>query len=527
MPKNSEQLKQEYIQSLDSFIAQNPKHKNLDTAKFRDFLIGLVEHESSFNPTARQGSYFGWYQTDKKDSDPYKQHLNAFEHLSSLFDNTITKADIDQARSKGIGDAALMLKYWNQGNRVNNYIWNGKDSADGLGTKISKYGNDLTMPLDIYSDAMDNLTGDYVIKKGDNWFNLQKRVRMPGRNYATGGKDLWNKYNNGVPFGVLKIGKKYTFEDYGTQHRPLPDELMKAWQRNPIDATRTYGGVLDYLGPRQVSRIQRHQQGGLVYTPFTPDKKQIINEPEENFDSVLKFVSSQTPSYPVESVKVYQPETSKTEQVAQKQVTQPVEQPTVEQTPIIDSDWSDRELSVLNGDGSNKDKRKVSMKYLQEQLDLTKDQAAALVGIWQAESGFNLNAENKAEKAGKNSSVKSNQYGIGIGQWTNTRHDDFVNFTKDDYSLKSQLDFAINEIKTKYSDFLNNLRSANNTKDATAYAYAQYVAANERNIKDITDLYARVNKIVNRYRKKHLELYGKASNGFEQRLKFALENLNI
>lgn len=273
--------------------------------------------------------------------------------------------------------------------------------------------------------------------------------------------------------------------------------------------------------------VQRHQQGGLVYTPFTPDKKQIINEPEENFDSVLKFVSSQTPSYPVESVKVYQPETSKTEQVAQKQVTQPVEQPTVEQTPIIDSDWSDRELSVLNGDGSNKDKRKVSMRYLQEQLDLTKDQAAALVGIWQAESGFNLNAENKAEKAGKNSSVKSNQYGIGIGQWTNTRHDDFVNFTKDDYSLKSQLDFAINEIKTKYSDFLNNLRSANNTKDATAYAYAQYVAANERNIKDITDLYARVNKIVNRYRKKHLELYGKASNGFEQRLKFALENLNI
>ena len=71
------------------------------------------------------------------------------------------------------------------------------------------------------------------------------------------------------------------------------------------------------------------------------------------------------------------------------------------------------------------------------------------------------------------------------------------------------------------------MRSANNVKDATAYAYVQYVGGNEKNIKDITDLYSRVNRMVNRYRKKHLELYGKASNGFEQRLKFAIDSLNI
>jgi hypothetical protein len=59
MPKSREQLKQEYITSLDSFISKNPTVGQLDTAKFRDFLIGLVEHESGFNPTARQGSYFG------------------------------------------------------------------------------------------------------------------------------------------------------------------------------------------------------------------------------------------------------------------------------------------------------------------------------------------------------------------------------------------------------------------------------------------------------------------------------------
>lgn len=60
--------------------------------------------------------------------------------------------------------------------------------------------------------------------------------------------------------------------------------------------------------------------------------------------------------------------------------------------------------------------RHTASKYLQQKLGLTKEQAAGLIGVWQAESGFNLGAENKEEKAGKNSSVRSNQYGIGIGQ---------------------------------------------------------------------------------------------------------------
>jgi hypothetical protein len=48
--------------------------------------------------------------------------MNAFDHLNGLFKNTITKEDIQKARSLGINDSALMLKYWNQGNRVNNYL---------------------------------------------------------------------------------------------------------------------------------------------------------------------------------------------------------------------------------------------------------------------------------------------------------------------------------------------------------------------------------------------------------------------
>ena len=266
MPKNREQLKNEYIASLDDFIAKNPKYKNLDTAKFRDLLIGLVEHESGFNPTATQGSYFGWYQTNKHDADPYKQHINAFDHLDSLFRDTISKADVQKARDKGITDAALMLKYWNQGNRVNNYIWNDRDSADGLGTKISNYGNDLTMPLDIYDYAMDNLYGDYKIKQGDNWFNLQKRVRIPGRDYATAGKDLWSMQGmSGVPYGSLRIGQQFNFGEAPIEKRTeikpitIGQAPIGAWERNPIN-------ILTY--PIQ------YQKGGLVYTPFNSNKKQ-------------------------------------------------------------------------------------------------------------------------------------------------------------------------------------------------------------------------------------------------------------
>lgn len=49
-------------------------------------------------------------------------------------------------------------------------------------------------------------------------------------------------------------------------------------------------------------------------------------------------------------------------------------------------------------------------------LGLSDYQASAIVGSFMRESGLNINAENKAEKLGKNSSVNPSQYGIGIGQ---------------------------------------------------------------------------------------------------------------
>lgn len=315
MPKSREQLKQEYITSLDSFISKNPTVGQLDTAKFRDFLIGLVERESGFNPTARQGSYFGWYQTNKLDADPYAQHMNAFNHLNGLFNNTITKEDVQRARSLGINDSALMLKYWNQGNRVNNYLWNNKDSADGLGTKISNYGNDLTMPLDVYGYAMDNLYGDYTVKQGDNWFNIQKRVRIPGRDYATGGKDLWNMQNlGGTPFGYLRIGQSFKFGDKTTNSNTNTTEeplFLKKIQylnelANRINKNREYiinsyksgGKTKSKRDPLVYHSIidydPAEEESGLVYKPGT--------------DNYLGFLEdSSEESFPIEKVRVYNP----------------------------------------------------------------------------------------------------------------------------------------------------------------------------------------------------------------------------
>lgn len=302
---NNDKLRQDYINSLDSFIADNPVVNGLDTLKFRDFLIGLVEHESSFNPNARQGSYYGWYQTDKHDSDPYKQHLNAFNHLSDLFKNTITQADIDRARKLGINDATLMLKYWNQGNRVNNYIWNNQDNQDGLGTKISEYGNDLTMPLDVYDYAMKNIYGDYTVKSGDSWFNIQKRVRIPGRDYNTAGKDLWNMQDTTGIYGLLKPGQKFSFGDNPNVNNSILNINKIKVLSNKVNPD-WYADMIKRRDTNNLNQSLYYQKGGsLIYKEFTPEE--IIKQKEKklNLNDLLSFNNSDR--FPVEAVKIYRP----------------------------------------------------------------------------------------------------------------------------------------------------------------------------------------------------------------------------
>ena len=92
--------------------------------------------------------------------------------------------------------------------------------------------------------------------------------------------------------------------------------------------------------------------------------------------------------------------------------------------------------------------------------------------------------------------------------------------------LKTQLDFAIDEIQNKFGDYLNNLRNAQSVKDATAYTYLQYTGGQHTGIKDTDDLYRRVSKMEAAYAKKHQELYGKSGSGdLDRRVKYAEESI--
>lgn len=191
------------------------------------------------------------------------------------------------------------------------------------------------------------------------------------------------------------------------------------------------------------------------------------------------------------------------------------------QQPQQDRSLTEKDIEVLTTDGTTKEKKDATFKYLQQTLGLTDAGSAALVGAWAKESNFKLDAENKAEKEGKNDAVKSTQYGIGIGQWTGARHDAFVSYIEKnggEYNLKNQLDFAITEL-SRNPELLNHLRTVEDPEEATAYVLTMYVQGQHRNIKDKEDLYNRRDAMVRSYLKKHNKLYGKASNTFDVSLK--------
>lgn len=368
-------LQAEYEKSLDDFIRNNPKIYGLNTSYFRDFLIELVRRESSFNPNAKQGSYYGWYQTKiPVGTDTSTQHNLAFKHLSGLFNNTISKADVQKARNLGIGDAPLLLKYWNQGNRVNNYIWNDKDSLDGLKTKISEYGNDIVTPLDIYNYAMDNLNGEYVVQSGDNWFDLQKKVRMNGRDYSAAGKDLWNMQKIKNKYGILSIGQKLNFGE-----TPKSIEVTKQFSWDPEN---------------RLSLSYKYQNGGnLVYHPFIPKESSSKNTTNAKED----IVGIDQYRFPVEPVKIHK---------LQKIEWYPNEVAHVENQ----AEDKIENLAVSNANSNNLNEINKQLKN----AGYRKTQRAAILATVIAESGANPAAIGDAGKAKGLFQWHPNRFNAGI-----------------------------------------------------------------------------------------------------------------
>ena len=216
-----------YIESLDKFIKKNSKLYGINTKDFRDFFIELVGLESSYNSKATnsKGDYGGWYATKGGDNlSEYDQHKEAFKHLSKLFKENITDLDLTTAKNKGITQAQLLAKYWNQGNRVTNYIHNNIDDSDGLGTKISEYGNNINVDIDYSRYTPEAITGSYVIVENNKTLpNAIVRFRGDGINYS----DRENSIINTNKIVYEKKGKK----EFNPNKVQVGDTI---WKVNPF-----------------------------------------------------------------------------------------------------------------------------------------------------------------------------------------------------------------------------------------------------------------------------------------------------
>lgn len=208
--------------SLEKFIKDNPNLYGINTADFVDFMLDNATMESNNSPTASHGSMYGYYQLKglKKGSTEEQQHRAAYKHLSNLFKNVITDADIEKAKELGISQAQLLHKFWNQERKVLNYLYQGKDDEDGLGTKISEWGNNNNLEIDYSPYVMKSFNDrNYIIKKGDNPETIMKRYRGVGNETRT-----FNDYEKDAAdiFGLdyskpLQVGQELSVDRIGAR----------------------------------------------------------------------------------------------------------------------------------------------------------------------------------------------------------------------------------------------------------------------------------------------------------------------
>ena len=210
--------------SLENFIKDNPNLYGINTADFVDFMLDNATMESNNSPTASHGSMYGYYQLKglKKGSTEEQQHRAAYKHLSNLFKNVITDADIEKAKELGISQAQLLHKFWNQERKVLNYLYQGKDDEDGLGTKISEWGNNNNLEIDYFPYVMKSFNDrNYIIQKGDNPESIMKRYRGVGNETRT-----FNDYNKdaanilGLDYSKpLRIGQELSVDVIGPRKK--------------------------------------------------------------------------------------------------------------------------------------------------------------------------------------------------------------------------------------------------------------------------------------------------------------------
>lgn len=213
----SYQSRDAHKKSLHSFIKKHPVMFGIKTADFEDFFSKMAGIESGYRPKAGRGmTYSGYYGLKGgRKMTPEQQHKQAFRHLSNIFNNQMVSSDVEKGKDLGFTPAQLLAKYWNQGNRVTNHLYNHQifrntDTTDGLGSTISEYGNNIDIPLD-YSNYLHNSENRDSIKieKGDRMSNIIKDVRRVGVDYSNRDKyfeDLNKKYNSKFNPKSIKVG---------------------------------------------------------------------------------------------------------------------------------------------------------------------------------------------------------------------------------------------------------------------------------------------------------------------------------
>ena len=202
--------KDTFIKELDNWIKVNPTYKGYNTKDFRNFFISLAGTESSYKKNATHGTMRGYFQIKDLNlsGDQFKA---AFNHLDKLFKQVITKEDIRRAKGLGITQGELLAKYWNQENRVTNYLHKGVDNQDGLGTSISDYHNNLPTVAEYYDLVPEAITDDYlIVGKGDSYDKYARKIRNSNIDYKNATKSI-QEMNNFKPLNIgdtIWINKK-------------------------------------------------------------------------------------------------------------------------------------------------------------------------------------------------------------------------------------------------------------------------------------------------------------------------------
>ena len=149
----------------------------------------------------------------------------------------------------------------------------------------------------------------------------------------------------------------------------------------------------------------------------------------------------------------------------------------------IDTSTPTQPVSGSTKRASGNSNSAIIINTLMDRLQLTREQAAGIMGVIQVESNGDPAAYNKKEKAGKykGSAANGAGYGAGILQWSLGRKQSALKLIGkqgsiiENLSLEDQIEMLARELEGPYKNTLNGLRQCKTAKEAAATMYCHNV----------------------------------------------------